>query len=381
MQQRLSPVLESALRNAGVPRLLLSFPFILALMLLQWAAFRVAPGYMGRRQAARNAYLDQLMAWQQEQLVVLRAKSYRELAALPGRTELDPPPRFKAERLAIIRSAGPGGGVEVGVALFTRFVFIVGRLMPSFEMLPNGAIVGESTPAEPARVDESPTHKDIPEEERHLYQPTFIAWLADQEFQKYFSIANRHSLVSVDRCHVLYTLLLQSAMVPGDVWECGVYKGGTAAMMAAVMNGKIPSKRLYLFDTFSGMPETDPTQDWHKEGDFSDTSLEAVRNYVGHPDTCVFRQGFIPETFAGLEASPIAMAHIDVDTYRSVLDCVAFIWPRLPVGGLLVFDDYGFPTCRGARVAVDEFFAATGHKPLSIPTGQALVFKSAPSFA
>lgn len=139
-------------------------------MLLQWAAFRVAPGYMGRRQAARNEYLDQLMAWQQEQLALLRAKSYRELAALPGRTELDPPPRFKAERLAIIRSAGPGGGVEVGVALFTRFVFIAGRMMPSFEMLPNGAVVDESNPversatAEPSRWDASQTHKDIPEE-------------------------------------------------------------------------------------------------------------------------------------------------------------------------------------------------------------------------
>ena len=146
--------------------------------------------------------------------------------------------------------------------------------------------------------------------------------------------------------------------------------------MAAVMNAKIPSKKLYLFDTFAGMPETDPTKDWHKEGDFSDTSLEAVKAYVGFPDISVFRAGFIPDTFAGLESNAIALAHIDVDTHRSVLDCVSFIWPKLPVGGILVFDDYGFPTCRGARVAVDEFFAGTGHKPLSIPTGQAIVFKS-----
>jgi O-methyltransferase len=170
---------------------------------------------------------------------------------------------------------------------------------------------------------------------------------------------------------------MQAAIVPGDVWECGVYQGGTAAMMAAVMGEKMPSKRLYLFDTFSGMPTTDPTQDWHTEGDLAETSLESVRSYVGHSDACVFRPGFIPETFAGLESSQIAFAHIDVDIYRSVLDSVAFVWPRLSVGGILVFDDYGFPTCRGARIAVDEFFAATNHKPLCLPTGQAIVFKSA----
>jgi O-methyltransferase len=377
--------MENALRNAGIPRLLLSFPFILAFMLLQWAAFKVAPGLMARRQAARFAYYDQVMAWQDQQLALLKAKSYPELAGLPGKTRLASPPQFKSERFAVLRLPGESGGMQVGVALFTRFIFISGRMMPSFEMLPNGAIVGEAMPAasaplvEPPAIDRSETHQDVPEAERHLYQPTFVPWLADAEFQKYFAIANRHSLVSVDRCYILYTLLLQSAAIPGDVWECGVYKGGTAAMMAAVMNAKIPSKRLYLFDTFAGMPQTDPTKDWHIEGDFSDTSLAAVKEYVGHADTCIFRPGFIPETFGGLEANRIAIAHIDVDTYRSVLDCVAFIWPRLPVGGLLVFDDYGFPTCRGARVAVDEFFASTGHKPLSIPTGQALVFKSAPS--
>ncbi len=42
----------------------------------------------------------------------------------------------------------------------------------------------------------------------------------------------------------------------------------------------------------------------------------------------------------------------------------------------MVFDDYGFPTCPGARQAVDEFFEGTKSVPLVIPTGQAIVFKS-----
>jgi O-methyltransferase len=57
------------------------------------------------------------------------------------------------------------------------------------------------------------------------------------------------------------------------------------------------------------------------------------------------------------------------------LDALEFIWPRLVSGGFIVFDDYGFPTCPGAREAVDEFFDAKDSIPLCLPTGQAIVFK------
>jgi len=210
-----------------------------------------------------------------------------------------------------------------------------------------------------------------------LYQPLFSPWHGGGDFKRYYDLAAPKTLVTPDRCYVLYTLLRQSVSIPGDIWECGVYKGGTAAMMAAMLNQYAPEKRLYLFDTFEGMPDTDPAKDWHKRGDFSDTSLEAVSAYVGFEKECVFRQGLIPDTFSGLEACTIAFAHIDVDIYKSILDSLAFIWPRLSKGGFIVFDDYGFPSCPGARAAVDEFFSGKIHFPLCLPTGQALVFKHA----
>lgn len=146
-------------------------------------------------------------------------------------------------------------------------------------------------------------------------------------------------------------------------------------MMAAVLAKIAVSKKLYLFDTFEGMPETDPRKDLHKKGDFADTSIESVSQYVGFPERCIPRKGFIPETFRGLEDAVISFAHIDVDIYRSILDCLQFIWPRLSIGGVIVFDDYGFPSCPGARAAVDEFFSGTSFIPLCLPTGQAIVFK------
>jgi O-methyltransferase len=83
----------------------------------------------------------------------------------------------------------------------------------------------------------------------------------------------------------------------------------------------------------------------------------------------------LPDTFSGLESHCIAFAHIDVDIYRSVIDSIKFIWPRLSPGGFVVFYDYGFPSCPGALRAVDEFFAQTPAHPFCLHTGQALVFK------
>jgi O-methyltransferase len=211
--------------------------------------------------------------------------------------------------------------------------------------------------------------------DRDLYRPLFSPWLGQGEFRRYYDIAAPKTLVSADRCYVLYTLLRQAIHVKGEVWECGVYKGGTAAMIAAVLEDNCPSKRLHLFDTFEGMPETDAEKDRHGKSDFSDTTLEAVTSYIRHDDLCVIHKGLIPDTFSGLESAQIAFAHIDVDIYKSIMDCLQFIWPRLSFGGFVIFDDYGFPSCPGARAAVDEFFLREACAPLCLSTGQALIFK------
>jgi O-methyltransferase len=167
------------------------------------------------------------------------------------------------------------------------------------------------------------TSTGIPD--RELYRPLFSPWLAQGEFQRFYGAATPATLVSPDRCYVLYTMLMQAIHVEGEIWECGVYKGGTAALMAKVLKKHGPWKKLILFDTFEGMPDADPRRDLHRKGDFCDTSLEAVAAYIQEPDLCVFRKGHIPSSFQGLESDKVAFAHIDVDIYRSVLDCLAFI--------------------------------------------------------
>ena len=213
-----------------------------------------------------------------------------------------------------------------------------------------------------------------------FYKPLFSPWNDYGDFARYRVLAAPYTLVSRDRLYVLYTLALNAIHLRGDFWACGVYKGGTARMLAEFLAAHArPGLKLHLFDTFSGMPETNEKLDIHLKGDFSDTDLENVRRVVGNPERVEFHPGWIPDTFRNLSDSQVALAHVDVDLYQSVWDCCEFIYPRLTTGGVMVFDDYGFPTCPGARKAVDEFFADKPETPIILQTGQAIAVRINPS--
>ena len=227
--------------------------------------------------------------------------------------------------------------------------------------------------------DEQPKPFGIPDEA--LYEPVFSPWKGYGDFADYYALAQPSSLVSADRCYILLTLARQAAHMAGNWIECGVYRGGTASMLTKLIRDEDLNCILHLFDTFEGMPETDPQLDLHKAGDFAGTSLEEVKTRVfslfGKTDNRIqFHPGFIPETFTEFHSDRITFAHIDVDIYKSVSDCCEFIYPRLVPGGFLIFDDYGFPTCPGARKAVDQFFNEKPEFPVVLPTGQALVVKA-----
>jgi O-methyltransferase len=123
------------------------------------------------------------------------------------------------------------------------------------------------------------------------------------------------------------------------------------------------------------MPQTNDARDVHSASDFADTSLESVRRLVGSERWIDYRAGLVPETFRGLEDSRIRFAHVDLDIYDAILAACEFVYPRLSPCGVMVFDDYGFWSCPGARAAVDEFFRDRPEAPVCLPTGQALVVK------
>jgi len=66
-------------------------------------------------------------------------------------------------------------------------------------------------------------------------------------------------------------------------------------------------------------------------------------------------EGVFPEeTGFMIEDKVFRFVHIDVDTYQSVKDCYDWIWPRLEVGGVLVYDDYGYLVVGGIKEHVNQ---------------------------
>lgn len=208
-----------------------------------------------------------------------------------------------------------------------------------------------------------------------LYQPLFSPWEGNPLFEQLYQQVKPFTLVSRDRCYVLWKTLQQAVQLEGEFIECGVFRGGTALLEAKTLQAHSQNRALHLFDSFSGMPTTIQGIDRFEPGDFSNTSAEVVRQlFAPYPSTTI-HVGFIPETFAGLQIDRIAWSHIDVDLYQSVRDCINYIYPRLVPGGYMIFDDYGFPSCTSARRAVDEAFSSLPEMPLCLPTGQCLVIK------
>lgn len=184
------------------------------------------------------------------------------------------------------------------------------------------------------------------------------------------------TLIDKGRLFILYQLVLHVRDTNGGYAEVGVYKGGSAKLVhsTSVDNGGIFSK-YQLYDTFEGMPETDLEKDRHRKGNFSNTDISTVSKLFDDDPNVRLIKGIFPESASPFHPlSSYSLVHIDCDIYQSVKDCCEFFYHRMVKGGVILFDDYGFPSCPGAKLAVDEFMRDRS-SIIYLPTGQALVIR------
>ena len=118
-------------------------------------------------------------------------------------------------------------------------------------------------------------------------------WQTEPEFLRLAQEIADRTLVYSLRLYMLYQLVKQSRRLPGAMAEVGVYRGGTARLIARLSDGQ---KKLFVFDTFAGMPDTHPSHDFHQRGDFADTSLEAVSRYLSDCPGVEIRAGLFPDS-------------------------------------------------------------------------------------
>lgn len=145
----------------------------------------------------------------------------------------------------------------------------------------------------------------------------------------------------------------------GDVAECGVFRGWFASMI----NECYPDKQLWLFDTFAGFDGRDVSVDTEEakaaigEGlfdRFNITSEDIVRLRCMHRNKLIFKKGYVPDTFEGVD-SQFCFVNLDMDLYAPQLAALQFFSKRMVRGGVILVHDYYNKIFTGTTKAVDEF--------------------------
>lgn len=196
-------------------------------------------------------------------------------------------------------------------------------------------------------------------------------WDSQNEFNALYEQIRRYTVVSKNRCFMLYQLLRYASNLDGDIAEVGVYKGGTAKLIAKAA----PYKNVHLFDTFSGMPPICTEIDIHKVKDFSDISLPSVKSFLKDCPNITFYQGVFPDTARPVKDKRFSFVYIDVDLYRSVKDCLEFFYDRMIGAGVMVIDDYKSLACPGVEKAISEFLADKKEYPIITTEIQCAIIK------
>jgi hypothetical protein len=168
--------------------------------------------------------------------------------------------------------------------------------------------------------------------------------------------------------NVLLDLISRVSHLPGDVAECGVFRGSTLITMGLLLNQSWPAKRMIGFDSFAGFNDliasdlvlggADDAQ--KREGGFGQTSLSHVASRIealGLGNTVELVPGYFADTLTSAPERSYCFVHLDCDIYGSYKQCLRYFYPRMPTGGIILLDEYNDPPWPGCNKAVDEFLA------------------------
>ena len=197
----------------------------------------------------------------------------------------------------------------------------------------------------------------------------------DASFKTDYERFERENYRSFDRKFALKEFAKMAFRRAGDVAECGVFRGASAYLLAKEIRCVASGKVLHLFDSFRGLSKPGAVDGGYwKAGALACSLDEVATNLQSFADEIIFHEGWIPTRFGEVADRRFCFVHIDLDLFQPTWDTLTFFYPRMTPGGLMICDDYGFDTCRGARKAVDEFFEGRTEAPVHLPTGQGVIF-------
>ena len=149
--------------------------------------------------------------------------------------------------------------------------------------------------------------------------------------------------------------------IEGDVIETGVWRGGACIFMKALVNLYELDKKVYVADSFEGLPKPDPRYpvdkgDKHWTFDKLAVDLPTVRNnfrrYNLLDRNVIFVKGFFEHTIPNLSVDKLSILRLDGDMFSSTIQVLEPLYDKLSVGGFIIIDDYNL---KGAKSAVMKF--------------------------
>ncbi|MCK4834926.1 MAG: class I SAM-dependent methyltransferase [Gammaproteobacteria bacterium] len=188
----------------------------------------------------------------------------------------------------------------------------------------------------------------------------------DNDYSLAQALANAAAFSVIDKARL--ELIARSASrqldTAGDFIELGVFRGGSAILLASIIKHHRAPRTLHLLDSWQGLPELEGEDlgTFVTEGQFSQSSEGAVRARLDGfqlLDVCKTYQGWVEHTLPEL-SGPFSLVHLDLDLYRPTHFALSQLLPKMKDEGEIIIDDYGNDELRrfpGVEKAVSEILA------------------------
>jgi Macrocin-O-methyltransferase (TylF) len=171
-----------------------------------------------------------------------------------------------------------------------------------------------------------------------------------------------HTMVGLQRLNNLQYCVetVLSENIPGDLIECGVWRGGCTIFMRGILAAHSDiSRSVWVADSFSGLPPPNPSKypddaglNFHTYKYLAvnlDTVRENFRRYDLLDERVKFLPGWFKDTLKDAAIPELAVLRVDGDLYESTMDVLSNLYARLVPGGFVIVDDYNdIPACRQA---------------------------------
>ena len=209
---------------------------------------------------------------------------------------------------------------------------------------------------------------------RFLYKPHLFWWHRRRWLDPFKEAVTEDRIL--DRRFTLIQFSQLARRLNGHTAECGVYQAVGSFICCKALEGTYQDGACHwAVDSFQGMsaPVAEDGAAWNA-GDLS-SPIEVTRARLARFPFARVVPGWIPAVLANLPAGPYRLVHFDLDLYEPTRTALEFFYPKMVRGGVMLFDDYGFMSCPGARKAAEEFFADKPEPIVELATGQAVVLK------